>query len=171
MEVEVVMAETSIIGIANNRARNIRDYAVFDPNAMNTGIIRPKINASHLEFKSMIFQMLQSIGQYSCSTHENPYLHLRQLLDVASNFKIPGVSDDAFRLRLFPYSLRYIAKCWLNSLSANSISTWNDLAEKFLAKYFPPSKNAKMRNEITSFRQGEDESLFDAWEIFKELLR
>lgn len=28
-----------------------------------------------------------------------------------------------------------------------------------------------MRNEITSFRQGDDESLFDAWERFKELLR
>ena len=28
-----------------------------------------------------------------------------------------------------------------------------------------------MRNEITSFHQLEDESLFDAWEIFKELFR
>ncbi|MCI48499.1 hypothetical protein A2U01_0069742, partial [Trifolium medium] len=28
-----------------------------------------------------------------------------------------------------------------------------------------------MRNEITSFRQGEDESLFDAWERYKEMLR
>ncbi|KAI5429921.1 hypothetical protein KIW84_034486 [Lathyrus oleraceus] len=35
---EADMAETSVIGIANDRARNIRYYAVFDPNAMNTGI-------------------------------------------------------------------------------------------------------------------------------------
>ncbi|KAI5417343.1 hypothetical protein KIW84_042087 [Lathyrus oleraceus] len=28
-----------------------------------------------------------------------------------------------------------------------------------------------MRNEVTSFRQGEDESIFDTWERFKELLR
>lgn len=28
-----------------------------------------------------------------------------------------------------------------------------------------------MRNEITSFGQEDDESLFDAWEIFKEFLR
>lgn len=27
-----------------------------------------------------------------------------------------------------------------------------------------------MRSEIASFRQGEDDSLFDAWEIIKELL-
>ena len=38
-------------------------------------------------------------------------------------------------------------------------------------KYFPPIKNAKLRNEITSFHQLEDESLYDAWKRFKELLR
>ncbi|KAH9802442.1 hypothetical protein KPL71_001386 [Citrus sinensis] len=38
-------------------------------------------------------------------------------------------------------------------------------------KYFPPIKNAKLRNEITSFHQLEDESLYEAWERFKELLR
>ena len=29
-------------------------------------------------------------------------------------------------------------------------------------KYFPPTKNAKLRNEITYFHQFEDESLYDA---------
>ena len=95
----------------------------------------------------MMFQMLQTTGQYSGAPSEDPHLHLRQFLDVSGNLKVPGVTDNAFRLRLFPYSLRDRAKSWLNSLEPNSIATWNDLAEKFLAKYFPPSKNAKMRNE------------------------
>ena len=38
-------------------------------------------------------------------------------------------------------------------------------------KYFPPTKNAKLWNEITFFHQLEDESLYEAWERFKELLR
>lgn len=38
-------------------------------------------------------------------------------------------------------------------------------------KYFPSTKNAKLRNEITSFHQLEDESLYEAWERFKDLLR
>jgi len=168
---EATMVDNDIIGIANDRARSIRDYAVFDPATMSNGIVLPEITAAQFEFKPMMFQMLQTTGQYAGSPNEDPHLHLRQFLDVASNFKIPGVTDDAFRLRLFPYSLRDRAKSWLNSLEPRSITTWNDLAEKFLAKYFPPSKNAKMRNEITSFRQGDDESLFDAWERFKELLR
>ena len=45
------------------------------------------------------------------------------------------------------------------------------MADKFLIKYFPPTKNVKLRNEITSFHQLEDESLYEAWERFKELLR
>ncbi|EXC05288.1 hypothetical protein L484_012321 [Morus notabilis] len=45
------------------------------------------------------------------------------------------------------------------------------MAEKFLLKYFPPTKNAKLRNDITSFHQEDGESVYAAWERFKELLR
>nr|GEU45554.1 hypothetical protein [Tanacetum cinerariifolium] len=37
----------------------------------------------------------------------------------------------------------------------------------FLGKYFPPSMVTKLRNEITSFCQCPDESLFKAWECYK----
>ena len=151
----------NIIGIANDRARHIRDYAIFDPETMNIGIFRPEITANHFEFKPMMFQMLQTVGQFNRLPHEDPHLHLKQFLEIASNFKIPGVTDDAFRLRLFPYSLKDRARAWLNSLEPNSLNSWNELAEKFLTKYFPPTKNAKMRNDITSFRQIDDESLYE----------
>ena len=51
------------------------------------------------------------------------------------------------------------------------ITTWNDLADKFMMKYFTPTKNTKLWNEITSFRQLEDENLYEAWERFNELFR
>ena len=82
-----------------------------------------------------------------------------------------GVSDDAIRLRLFPFSLTDKAQCWLQAQPQGSITTWEDLAGKFLARYFPPSKYVKMRNEITCFSQMDMESLYEAWERFKELLR
>ncbi|KAA3473721.1 retroelement pol polyprotein-like [Gossypium australe] len=72
---------------------------------------------------------------------------------------------------LSPHSLRDRARAWLNSLPPNSISTWQELAERFLVKYFLPSKNAKLRNEITAFHHMDDESLYEAWERFKELLQ
>ena len=157
--------------MVNDRDRPMRDYAVLNPAHLQTGIARPPIHTGHFEFKPMMFQMLQTAGQFGGFPQEDPYAHLRQFLDVCSNFIIPGVSEDAFRLKLFPYSLKDKAKNWLNSLEPNSIHTWDELAEKFLGKYFPPNKNAKLRNDITSFKQREGESLFDAWERWKELLR
>jgi len=52
-----------------------------------------------------------------------------------------------------------------------SITTWDELTKAFLAKFFPPSKTAILRNQITSFTQKENESLYEAWEQFKDLLR
>nr|GEZ59042.1 DNA-directed DNA polymerase [Tanacetum cinerariifolium] len=37
----------------------------------------------------------------------------------------------------------------------------------FLGKYFPPSMVTKLRKEITNFCQRLDESLFEAWELYK----
>ncbi|XP_062078458.1 uncharacterized protein LOC133782950 [Humulus lupulus] len=82
-----------------------------------------------------------------------------------------GVTNDAVRLRLFPFSLRDRAKSWLISMEANSITTWQELTQKNLAKFFPPSLSARYRGEINNFHQKDGESLYDAWERFKELLR
>lgn len=49
-------------------------------------------------------------------------------------------------------------------LIIGSITTWDDLAQKFLAKFFSLAKRAKMRNDITSFMQQDSESLYKAWE-------
>ncbi|KAI5425266.1 hypothetical protein KIW84_031170 [Lathyrus oleraceus] len=111
--------------------KEIRDYDVFDPNVMNTLIIKPYITLVQFEFKPMIFQMLQAIGQYSETANEDPHLQLTQFLEVARNFKILGITDDAFKLRLFPYSLRDKVKSWMNSLELNSIAIWNALAGIF----------------------------------------
>ena len=59
----------------------------------------------------------------------------------------------------------------MNSLPPGIITTWEELAQKFLAKYFPPAKTAKLRNDITTFIQFEGESLYEAWERYKDLLR
>ncbi|KAI5413879.1 hypothetical protein KIW84_058135 [Lathyrus oleraceus] len=81
---KVVMADNDIIGIANDRARNIKDYVMFDSNVMNTRIIRPEIIVAQFIFNPMMFQMLQAIGQYSGSANDDPHRHLRQFLEVAN---------------------------------------------------------------------------------------
>ena len=43
--------------------------------------------------------------------------------------------------------------------------------QKFMTKFFPPSKIAQLVQGINSFRQLEGENLAEAWERFHELLR
>ncbi|XP_057984615.1 uncharacterized protein LOC131169408 [Hevea brasiliensis] len=85
--------------------------------------------------------------------------------------KINRVSNDAIWLRLFPFSLKNRAREWLHSLPPGSITTWDELSQAFLAQYFPPSKTVKLRNELISFRPRDDESLYEAWERYKDLQR
>ena len=86
-------------------------------------------------------------------------------------FKQNGVSDDAIKLRLFPFSLKDKARVWLNSIPAGTFTSWNMLAENFLARYFPHAKTTKMRNDITQFMQSDNESLYKAWEKYKDMIR
>ncbi|XP_020207898.1 uncharacterized protein LOC109792860 [Cajanus cajan] len=52
-----------------------------------------------------------------------------------------------------------------------SLITWRDVETKFLARFFPPSKNTEARTAIATFAQGADEPLCEAWERYKSLLR
>ncbi|XP_062104565.1 uncharacterized protein LOC133815778 [Humulus lupulus] len=115
--------------------------------------------------------MVQNCVQFGGLPNEDLNLNITNLLELCDTFKMNGVSNDAICLRLFPFSLRDRAKSWLISLQANSIVIWEDLAQKFLAKYFPPAKSARIKGEINNFCQFKGESLYDAWERFKELLQ
>ncbi|GJV15578.1 zinc finger, CCHC-type containing protein [Tanacetum coccineum] len=75
------------------------------------------------------------------------------------------------RLRLFQFSIRDQASNWLESLPAGSITTWEDLTTRFLAKLFPPGRIPKLCNDILMFQQHHEESLSEAWTRFKDLLR
>ncbi|XP_022851134.1 uncharacterized protein LOC111372938 [Olea europaea var. sylvestris] len=52
-----------------------------------------------------------------------------------------------------------------------SITTWNDLAQKFYTKFFPPAKIAKLKHDISVFHQGDSENFDEAWNRFKNMLR
>ena len=72
------------------------------------------------------------------------------------------VSSNAICLPLFPFSLRDKVMAWLHSLPSGCIITWDELTRAFLTKFFPPSKIASLRYQITNFLQKEDEMLYEA---------
>ncbi|GJX54042.1 reverse transcriptase domain-containing protein [Tanacetum coccineum] len=63
------------------------------------------------------------------------------------------------------------ARIWLEKEPPRSILTWDDLVSKFINKFFPPSKTTNLRNEITNFQQRFDESFYEEWDRFNDLLR
>ncbi|XP_075515330.1 uncharacterized protein LOC142549969 [Primulina tabacum] len=136
-----------------------------------SSIVRPTIQANTFELKPGIIQMIQLQVKFGGSPSEDPNAHLENFLSICDTIKCNGVSTDAIRLRLFPFSLQGEAMEWLRDLPAGSITTWEGLVEFFMHRYFPPTKITQLRNEITSFRQRDGESLNSAWARFKKILR
>ncbi|KAJ9544806.1 hypothetical protein OSB04_024513 [Centaurea solstitialis] len=168
---EELYQEQDIIQLANSKDGGIMDYAIPVLGQLHSGILRPKIKAAHFSLKPLMFSMIQTNGQFGGTAVEDPHSHLKSFMQITDSFRIPGVSPSALRLSLFPFSLKERARAWYDSLEPDSITSWNQMAEKFLKKYFPPTRNAKSRLDISTFKQWEDEPVPDAWERYKELLR
>ncbi|XP_020243612.1 uncharacterized protein LOC109821792 isoform X2 [Asparagus officinalis] len=148
----------------------LKDFAAPNAQGTHSSITMPTVEANNFELKPSLLLMVQQ-NQFGGGATEDPNLYLSIFLEYCDTLKLNGVTNDAIRLRLFPFSLKDKARAWLHSLLTGSITTWDRLSRAFLAKYFPPSKTAQMRNRITSFVQKDRESLYEAWECYKELLR
>nr|GEX07445.1 reverse transcriptase domain-containing protein [Tanacetum cinerariifolium] len=122
------------------------------------------IQATNFGLKNDMIQHVLNSCQFHGLPGDDANKHLDKFLHVTQSIKVNGVTDDAFRLYLFPHSLTHHATAWFDHLPRNSINTFEQMAKMFLGKYFPPSMVTKLRNEITNFRQHPDESLFEAWE-------
>nr|GEV12950.1 reverse transcriptase domain-containing protein [Tanacetum cinerariifolium] len=107
-------------------------------------------------------QQVQNTCQFHGLPGDDANRHIDKFLEITQHMKQNGVSDDALRLSVFPYSLTHHAIAWYDRLPRNSIHSFDDMMRKFLSKYFPPSIVTKLRNETTKFEQKPHESLFEA---------
>ncbi|GJT37949.1 homeodomain-like protein [Tanacetum coccineum] len=107
---------------------------------------------------------------FSGSDNEEANEHIEKVLEIVELFHVPNITVDQLRLRVFPISLTRAASCWLRNEPTGSIKTWEDLKTKFLNRYCPPGRTAKKMEEINNFQQEPDETLYQAWERFKEPL-
>ncbi|XP_060190996.1 uncharacterized protein LOC132620349 [Lycium barbarum] len=131
----------------------------------------PLIGNSSFLITNTMLHLLNTKGLFGGLPKEDPNRHLRNFLGVCSTNVHPGVSMEAVRLRLFPYSLTGEATAWLDDLPSGSITTWEELTEAFLKKFFPPSRMLQLRDEINNFRQLPDEALHETWTRFKKKVK
>ncbi|KAL0462104.1 UNVERIFIED_CONTAM: hypothetical protein Slati_0098000 [Sesamum latifolium] len=148
--------------------RPMMEYSFPTVDGSISSIVKPSVEANNFEIKPAIIQIIRSSVQFSGLPDEDSNKHLLNFLEICDTFRFNGVSNDAVRLRIFPFSL-----CDAKELQSLLVVLLLGaaLTQKFLAKYFPPAKTAKMLNDITSFVQLDRESLYNAWERFKSMLR
>ncbi|GKF12683.1 hypothetical protein Tco_0050609 [Tanacetum coccineum] len=73
--------------------------------------------------------------------NEDAHDHTDRVLNIVSLFNILGISKDTDHLK-----------------------------KAFIQRYYPPSKTAKQLEDIHNFKQESDESLYQAWEQYNDLL-
>ena len=103
--------------------------------------------------------------------HEDPYTHLSTFMELCSTMGASDEDVEAVYLKAFPFSLAGKAKTWLQSHPNKSLNTWEEVEEKFIVRFFPPSKFINAKSTITTFSQGSSKPLCETWERFKALLR
>ncbi|GJS54804.1 hypothetical protein Tco_0628166 [Tanacetum coccineum] len=67
---------------------------------------------------------------------ENAFEHIDNFLEVVRPLKIKGVSQGRFRLSVFPISLVGIASEWFKKDCIGSVTTWENLVENFIQKFY-----------------------------------
>ncbi|GJW59590.1 reverse transcriptase domain-containing protein [Tanacetum coccineum] len=132
-------------------------------------IVVPEINAN-FELKHGLINLVQN-KQFFGHDKEDPHAHIRYFNKITSTMRFPDVPSTLIKLMLFLFSLEGSAWIWLEKEPPRSILTWDDLVSKFINQFFPPSKTTNLRNEITRFQQRFDESFYEAWDRFNDLLR
>ena len=130
---------------------------------------QPAVEANNFELKPALITMVQQ-NQFTGHPTEDPNEQLGRFLRMANTVKL-SVRPKVIKIHLFPFSLRDIATTWYESLPYGSFDTWEELVEAFLGIFFPSSLTTERIREIIVFQQGEDESLYTAWEMYKRLLK
>ncbi|GJZ61722.1 hypothetical protein Tco_0617859 [Tanacetum coccineum] len=128
--------------VRETMTKTMEQYMIKTRENYGSGITRPTINQdTPFELKGQFLKELRD-NTFSGSKHEDANEHVEKVLEIVYLFHIPKVTQDQLMLQVFPVSLTGAASRWLRNQPSGSITTWEE----------------------------PDESLFRAWERFKELL-
>ncbi|GJV50862.1 reverse transcriptase domain-containing protein [Tanacetum coccineum] len=115
-------------------------------------------------------QMIQD-NQFDGRIRSDPHRHIAYFLEISSLFQDGENQEEAVMLRTFPFSLSEESKNWLNELNEGTITSWNEMREAFISRYFSPAKFKRLLKGICNFYQLGNETLVEASLHLKEMLR
>ena len=103
---------------------------------------------------------LKFSGDDNRSTWEHISQYIAKLGEVGSS--------KSLRVRMFSLSLTGTAFTWFCSLTPNSICSWDELEQKFHDHFYSGINKNKL-TDLTSVRQGRDESIQEYFKKFKDI--
>jgi len=80
----------------------------------------PSVGEHNFELKP---QFINTLPKFHGLESEDAYFFIREFEEVCLMMKIPYLVDDTIRLRFIPFTLKDLAKKWLYSLAAGSITS------------------------------------------------
>jgi len=83
--------------------------------------------------------------------NEDANAHLQNFLELCKTVTIQGITADAIRLCLFPFSLLGKEKQWFYQ-NKKAVSTCDKCSTAFLVKFFPLGKTNALRGRISNFQ-------------------
>ncbi|GJY99792.1 hypothetical protein Tco_0517222 [Tanacetum coccineum] len=97
------------------------------------------------ELKSRLIHLLPT---FCGLAGEDPHKHLKEFHVIRSTMKLREGKEEQIKLRAFLFSLAVKAKYWLHYLPSGSKTTWDQMKQQLLKKFFHASRTANIRKDI-----------------------
>lgn len=159
--------DQTISGITNGRdTRAIHKLYAWRIQVWRT---RPPIpNEKPFKLKGQFLHLLKEIP-FTGKENEDAYQHVEEIIKITDSFHTHGVSKDVVMLRVFPTTLPCATKHRLRAEPSESKAIWYQL-KTIIKRFSLPLKIAKMKANIQNIEKLEDETLYDVWDCYKEML-
>ncbi|XP_016164713.1 uncharacterized protein LOC107607256 [Arachis ipaensis] len=138
---------------AGQERRVLGFYINPNPGNCRSSILKPAIHANNFELKPQLITLVQNNCSFGGSAQEDLNQHLTTFLRICDTVKANGIYPNTYRLLLFPFSLRDKASKWLESFLKESLTTWENVVNKLLARFYPPQRVNRIRAKVQIFRQ------------------
>ena len=101
---------------------------------------------------------------------KDPYRQINKLIQICKINQIHNVPKNLMKMKLFPATIRDRTKDWFLKLG-KEFTTWIEMKEEFLSKYYSVGKITSIRKVIYEFIQGLSETFHEAWARLRDLTR
>ena len=115
-------------------------------------------------FKAMVQNRL-----FSAAINDDPLDHLKVYEGLCSSLVIPGMTQEAVRWKLFPFSLTERAEQWYTCMIESMCGNWKELRADFCHSFSSDKRINSLPIDILDFKQLE-ESIGAACARFLRLL-